>query len=232
MAAAAGIRVLVVEDDPKTAMLISRGLAEEGVETALAEAGEAALAQLEADSFDAVVLDLMLPGIGGFETCSRARAAGVRTPILMLSARGAVADRISGLETGADDYLAKPFVFAELLARIRALVRRREGEWGEVLDVAGIQLDRARRRAWRGAVELELSAKEFAVLELLMRRAGTVVGREELLGRIWGPRYEQRSNVVDVQVRYLRRKVDVPFGLASIETVRGAGYRLSGGSGP
>jgi two-component system OmpR family response regulator len=221
------IRVLVVEDDPKTATLVARGLAGVGMEPEIAPDGETALRRLAGATYDVITLDLMLPGIDGFETCSRARAAGVRTPILMLSARTAVADRITGLEIGGDDYLTKPFVFAELLARIRALVRRREGNWGEALREGGIRLDPAGHRVWRGAVEVNLSAKEFAVLELLMRRPGIVISREELLSKVWGVSRARRSNVVDVQIRYLRRKIDEPFGCNSIETVRGAGYRLS-----
>jgi two-component system OmpR family response regulator len=179
-----------------------------------------------ATEYDAVVLDLMLPGLDGIEVCRRLRDGGVWAPVLMLTARDGVDDRVAGLDAGADDYLPKPFSFAELLARLRALVRRGAGERPAVLEVGDLRLDPATRRAWRGEVEVKLSAKEFALLEAFMRRPGDVLSRYQLLEHAWDYGYENRSNVVDVYVRYLRDKVDRPVGRASIETVRGVGYRL------
>jgi two-component system, OmpR family, response regulator len=168
----------------------------------------------------------MLPGIDGFETCRRLRDDDVWSPVLMLTARDAVEDRVEGLDGGADDYLVKPFSFAELLARLRALSRRGPVERPVVLEVGDLRLDPATRQAWRGEQEIALSTKEFALLEAFMRRPGQVLSRYQLLEHAWDYEYENRSNVVDVYVRYLRRKIDRPFGADSIETVRGAGYRL------
>jgi len=172
------------------------------------------------------VLDVMLPGIDGFETCAALRAADVWSPVLMLTARDAVEDRVSGLDAGADDYLVKPFSFVELLARLRALGRRGTGERPTVLEVGDLRLDPATRRVWRGGTELELSSKEFALLELFMRKPDQVLSRLELLEYAWDIGYENRSNVITVYVRYLREKIDRPFGRRSLETVQGAGYRL------
>jgi two-component system OmpR family response regulator len=168
----------------------------------------------------------MLPGIGGLEICRRLRDDEVWTPVLMLTARDAVRDRVAGLDGGADDYLTKPFSYAELLARLRALVRRGPVERPTELRVGDLRLDPARRRVWRGAAEIDLSAKEFALLETFMRRPGEVLSRFALLEHAWDYEYENRSNVVDSYVRFLRQKIDRPFGVDSIETVRGAGYRL------
>jgi two-component system, OmpR family, response regulator len=181
----------------------------------------------EAHPYDAIVLDVMLPGLSGFETCRRLRNAGVWSPVLMLTARDAVEDRVSGLDAGADDYLTKPFSFAELLARLRALARRGGVERPTALEVGDLRLDPATRRAWRGQHELELSPKEFALLETFMRRPGEVLSRFQLLEHAWDFAYENRSNIVDVYVRYLREKIDRPFGANSLETVRGVGYRLT-----
>ena len=172
----------------------------------------------------------MLPGIDGFETCRRLRADGVWAPVLMLTARDAVEDRVAGLDAGADDYLVKPFSFAELLARLRALARRDPVERPAVLEAAGLRLDPATRQVWRGDAEIALSAKEFSLLEAFMRRPGDVLSRYQLLEHAWDYEYENRSNVIDVYVRYLREKVDRPFATDSIETVRGAGYRLRKGA--
>jgi two-component system OmpR family response regulator len=223
------MRVLIVEDEPKMAALLRRGLSAEGAAVDVAGRGEDALARAEATAYDAIVLDVMLPGIDGFEVCRRLREAGVWSPVLMLTARDAVRDRVAGLDAGADDYLAKPFSYAELLARLRALVRRGDAERPVVLAVGDLRLDPATRRVWRGDAEISLSAKEFAVLETFMRRPGQVLSRFELLEHAWDYEYENRSNVVDAYVRLLRRKIDKPFGARSIETVRGAGYRLLGG---
>ena len=220
------MRVLVVEDEPKMASLIRRGLVREGMAVDVAQSGEDALWMAQATAFDAIVLDVMLPGIDGFEVCRRLRDGEVWSPVLMLTARDAVPDRVAGLDSGADDYLVKPFSYAELLARLRALIRRGPVERAPQLEVGDLRLDPATRRVWRGKTEVKLSPKEFAVLETLMRRPGEVLSRFQLLEHAWDYEYENRSNVVDAYIRLLRRKVDRPFGARSIETVRGAGYRL------
>jgi two-component system, OmpR family, response regulator len=220
------MRLLVVEDDLKMAALVRRGLAEEGAAVDVARSGEDALWMAPAAPYDALVLDVMLPGIDGFETCRQLRNAGVWIPVLLLTARDSVEDRVAGLDGGADDYLTKPFSFAELSARLRALVRRGQRERPAVLEVGGLRLDPATRQAGRGEERVDLSTKEFALLEAFMRRPGEVITRLELLEHAWDFGYENRSNVIDVYVRYLREKIDRPFGLTSIETVRGAGYRL------
>jgi two-component system OmpR family response regulator len=226
------MRVLIVEDEVKMAALLRRGLSHDGLIVDVAGTGEDALWMATSTPYDAVVLDVMLPGIDGFEVCRRLRSEDMWAPVLLLTARDAVQDRVAGLDGGADDYLVKPFSFAELSARLRALVRRGRPERPPVLSVGDLRLDPAARRAWRGDREIALSAKEFALLETLMRRPGEVLSRLELLERAWDFGYENRSNVIDVYVRYLREKVDRPFGVESIETVRGAGYRLreDGGS--
>jgi two-component system OmpR family response regulator len=226
------VRALVVEDEPKMAALIRRGLVEEGYAADVARTGEDALWMARATSYDAIVLDVMLPGADGLTVCRELRESGVWSPVLMLTARDGVQDRVAGLDSGADDYLTKPFSFAELLARLRALTRRELSERPTVLEVGQLRLDPATRRAWRADVELQLAPKEFALLETLMRRAGDVLTRDDLLEHAWDAAYERRSNVVDVYVRYLRAKIDRPFGVKSIETIRGVGYRLrpDGGS--
>ena len=213
------------------ASLIRRGLREEGMAADVAIKGEDALWMAGSTSYDAIVLDVMLPGVNGFETCRRLREEGVWAPVLMLTARDAVEDRVAGLDGGADDYLTKPFSFAELLARLRALVRRGPVERPTVVTVGDLHLDPAARRVWRGDSDISLSAKEFALLETFMRRPGEVLDRLQLLEHAWDYNYENRSNVVDVYVRYLREKIDRPFGVESLETVRGAGYRLRADGG-
>jgi two-component system, OmpR family, response regulator len=220
------MRVLVVEDEIKMASLIRRGLRSEGLAADVAIKGEDALWMAGSTSYDAIVLDVMLPGIDGFETCRRLRDDKVWSPVLMLTARDAVEDRVAGLDGGADDYLTKPFSFAELLARIRALARRGPVERPTLLEVGDLRLDPATRQVWRGGTEIPLSAKEFSLLEVFMRRSGEVLSRYQLLEHAWDYDYENRSNVVDVYVRYLRQKIDRPFGRDTIETVRGAGYRM------
>jgi two-component system, OmpR family, response regulator len=220
------MRVLIVEDEVKMAALIRRGMREEGMAADVAVRGEDALWMAGSTEYDAIVLDVMLPGIDGFETCRRLRADAVWSPILMLTARDSVEDRVSGLDGGADDYLTKPFSFGELLARLRALARRGPVERPVLLEVGDLRLEPATRQAWRGATEIPLSATEFSLLEVFMRRPGEVLSRFQLLEHGWDYDYENRSNVVDVYVRYLREKIDRPFGRDSIETVRGAGYRL------
>jgi two-component system, OmpR family, response regulator len=220
------MRVLIVEDEVKMAGLLRRGLREEGLAADVARTGDDALWMARATEYDAIVLDVMLPGTDGFEVCRILREADVWSPVLMLTARDAVGDRVAGLDAGADDYLTKPFSFAELLARLRALARRPPLERPTVLEVGDLRMDPSTRQVWRGDVEVQLSAKEFAVLETFMRRPGQVLSRYQLLEHCWDYGYENRSNVVDVYVRYLRDKVDRPFGRDSLETVRGVGYRL------
>jgi two-component system, OmpR family, response regulator len=221
-----GVRVLVVEDDVKMAGLLRRGLVEEGHAADIAASGDDALWMAAAVEYDAIVLDVMLPGSDGFEVCRSLRERGVWSPVLMLTARDAVEDRIAGLDAGADDYLPKPFSFAELLARLRALVRRGAIERPAVLEVGDLRFDPATCQVWRGEQEIRLSAKELSLLEAFMRRPGQVLSRYQLLEHAWDYGYENRSNVVDVYVRYLREKIDRPFGRDSLETVRGVGYRL------
>ena len=216
----------MVEDDAKLGGLLQRGLVEEGHVVDLTDSGEDALWLAGATPYDGIVLDVMLPGVDGFETCRRLRDDGVWAPVLMLTARDAVDDRITGLDTGADDYLTKPFSFEELLARLRSLARRGAAERPAVLEVGTLRLDPATRRVWRGEAEIALSTKEHALLEAFMRRPGLVMSRYDLLELAWDHSYENRSNVVDVYVRYLREKIDRPFGVRSLETIRGAGYRL------
>jgi two-component system OmpR family response regulator len=220
------MRVLVVEDELKMAKLIRRGLIADGLAVDIAIKGEDALWMAAATEYDAIVLDVQLPGIDGFDTCHRLRDDGVRTPVLMLTARGAIRDRVMGLDTGADDYLTKPFHFEELEARIRALVRRGPVGRAPVLKAGDLRLEPATRRVWRGETEIDLSAKEFALLEEFLRHPGEVLSRFHLLEHAWDSAYENRSNVIDVYVGYLRDKIDRPFGVTSLETVRGAGYRL------
>jgi len=216
------MRVLVVEDEPRMADVIRRSLAKEGIAADLATDGEEALWVAQGTEYDAVVLDVMLPGRSGFEVCRTLRERGVWAPILMLTAREAVEDRVAGLDSGADDYLVKPFAMAELLARLRSLARRRLPERPAVLEVGELRLDPARREVRRAGIEVLLSAKEFALLETFMRRPGEVLSRLELVEHAWDLAYELRSNVVDVYVGRLREKL----GPDTLETVRGAGYRL------
>jgi two-component system OmpR family response regulator len=218
------MRVLIVEDDLRMASLVRRGLTGEGLAADVAGNGEDALWMAQAHPYDAIVLDVMLPGLDGFETCRRLRGAGVWAPVLMLTARDAVEDRVAGLDSGADDYLVKPFAFAELLARLRALARRGDGGRPAVLEVGELRLDPATREVSRDGAPVVLSAKEFALLECFMRRPGEVLTRLHLLEHAWDFAYENRSNVVDVYVRRLRGKL----GPGALETVRGAGYRLRG----
>ncbi|MDQ3866934.1 MAG: response regulator transcription factor [Actinomycetota bacterium] len=225
------MQVLIVEDEPKMAGLMRRGLEREGFGVDIAEDGEGALSMAGAHAYDAIVLDVMLPGLNGFETCRRLRSNGVWAPVLMVTGRDSIEDRVAGLDTGADDYLVKPFAFAELLARLHALMRRGAFERPTVLEVGDLQLDPATRVVCRGDDEIRLSTKEFTLLETFMRRPGQVLSRPHLVERAWDFSYDHRSNVVDVYVRQLRRKIDEPFGRRSLETVRGAGYRLRADGG-
>ena len=225
------MRLLIVEDEVKLAALIRRGMRAEGHAADVATTGDDALWMAAATDYDAIVLDVMLPTIDGFETCRRLRADDVWAPVLMLTARDSVSDRIAGLDGGADDYMVKPFSFAELLARIRALRRRGPIEHPAILTAGDLTLDPARRRVARAGREIALSTKEFALLEAFMRRPGDVLSRFALIEQAWDAGYENRSNVIDVYVRYLREKVDRPFGTDTIETIRGTGYRLRADGG-
>lgn len=227
----AGVRVLIVEDDARLAAAMHRALRAAGVVTDVAATSEDALWMIRAAGYDAMVLDVMLPDLDGFETCRILRADHVWVPIIMVTARDAVADRVRGLDAGADDYLTKPFSLAELLARLRALARRDPVERPPVLEVGSLRLDPAARQAWRGDTEIHLSAREYALLETFMRHAGQVLSQQQLLDGAWDFEYEHRSNVIEVYVRYLREKVDRPFAVRSLETVRGMGYRLRGDGG-
>lgn len=208
------------------AALLSRALREEGHAVDVAGRGEDALWMARAVAYDAIVLDVMLPGMDGMDACRELRTQEVWTPVLMLTALDGIEDRVTGLDTGADDYLTKPFSLAELLARLRALTRRSPAARPAVVRVGDLRLDPAEHRVWRGQVELDLAPKEFALLELFMRRPGEVLSRTQLLEGAWDMAYERRSNLVDVYIRYLREKIDRPFARSSIETIRMVGYRL------
>ena len=220
------MRVLVVEDELRMARLLKRGLEEEGYAVDIAQDGPEGLWLATENTYGAIVLDVMLPGYDGFELCRRLREAGKWMPVLMLTARDSVADRVRGLDAGADDYLVKPFSLLELAARLRALSRRDDRSRPVVLAEGDLKLDPAAKRAWRDGTELHLSPKEFALLELFLRHPGHVLTRSQVIADVWDFAYDGGSNVVDQYVNYLRRKVDTPFGRHDIETVRGMGYRL------
>jgi two-component system OmpR family response regulator len=220
------MRVLVVEDEARMARLLKRGLEEEGHAVDMASDGPDGFWMATENSYAAIVLDLMLPGFDGVELCRRLRSQGIWVPVLMLTARDAVGDRVRGLDAGADDYLVKPFSLLELAARLRALARRDDRARPAVLSAGDLSLNPATKQAWRGSAELQLSPKEFALLELFLRHPGNVLTRSQIIEAVWDFAYEAGSNVVDQYVAYLRRKVDMPFGRHDIETVRGMGYRL------
>jgi two-component system, OmpR family, response regulator len=220
------VRVLVVEDDARMANMLRRGLTEDGYSVDVARDGVDALWRASEIDYDSVVLDLMLPGMDGLEVCRRLRAEGRWAPVLMLTARSGVEDRVQGLDAGADDYLAKPFSFAELSARLRALVRRGGAARPAVLSAGDLVLDPSTRQAWRGDVLLDLSGKEFALLELFLRRPEEVLTRPVIIEHVWDFAFDGVSNVVDQHVASLRRKIDRPFGVQQLETIRGAGYCL------
>jgi two-component system OmpR family response regulator len=225
------VRVLVVEDEPKMARLLRRCLAEEGYAVDVATDGVAGLDAAAGRGYDAIVLDVMLPGMTGFDACAQIRHREVWTPVLMLTARDAIPDRISGLDAGADDYLTKPFHIGELFARLRALIRRGPIDRPTILTAGDLRVDPASRRSWRGDSEIVLTSKEYALLEALIRRRGAVLTRDILLDHCWDYAFESRSNVVDVHIRALRDKIDRRFGVSALETVRGAGYRLRADGG-
>jgi two-component system, OmpR family, response regulator len=221
------MRVLIVEDERRMADVIHRALAKDGMAADVATDGGEALELATIVDYDAIVLDVMLPGATGFDVCRELRRREVWAPVLMLTALEAVHDRVAGLDSGADDYLTKPFALAELMARLRALARRGRPERPAVLEVGDLRLDPARREVRRGEQEIDLSAKEFALLETMMRRPGEVFSRLELIESAWDIAYENRSNVIDVYVRRLRNKLDEPPAATTIETVRGVGYRIT-----
>jgi two-component system, OmpR family, response regulator len=218
------MRVLLVEDDERLSDSLARGLRGEGYAVDVAGSGDDALLQARVYDYDVVILDVMLPGPDGVAVCRTLREAGRWSPVLMLTARDGVADRVRGLDAGADDYLVKPFDFGELVARVRALLRRGAPERPAVLVAGDLEVDPATRAVTRGGRRVDLSAREFALLEFLARRAGQVVSRTELLEHVWDRNYEGSTNIIDVYVGYLRRKLENPFGRPLIRTVRGAGY--------
>jgi len=221
------MRILLVEDDRKAARLLSKGLQEEGFIVDVAHSGEHADETADLKSYDAIVLDWLLPGKDGITVCRELRARGVSTPILMLTARDALDDRVKGLNTGADDYLTKPFAFAELLARLHALLRRSDLSRPVVLAVADLTLDPLSHRVTRGGAPIGLTPKEYAILEQLMRHAGEVVTRSRLGEGVWEDEHDSLTNLVDVHVSHLRRKIDREGAPTLIHTVRGRGYRIA-----
>jgi DNA-binding response OmpR family regulator len=220
------VRLLVVEDEPKVAAAVRRGLEAEGFAVDVARDGPEGLWLAQEHPYDALILDIMLPGFTGYELCARLRAAGDWTPILMLTARDADLDEARALDTGADDFLRKPFSFLVLLARVRALLRRGRPARPPLLEVCDLRLDPAAHRCWRGDVEITLTAREFAVLEYLLRHAGDVVSKAAILENVWDFNFDGDPNIVEVYIRHLRTKLDDPFDRRLIETIRGAGYRL------
>jgi two-component system OmpR family response regulator len=220
------MRVLVVEDDPKLGPVLVRGLATDAIAADLVTTGREAIIRAGATDYTVIVLDVMLPDLDGFQVCRALRDDNTFAPVLMLTARDAIDDRVQGLDSGADDYLVKPFSFVELLARVRAMSRRGPIQRTVMLEVGDLRLDSARHQVWRGDTPVDLSRKEYAILEALMRHAGDVLSRFDLLEQVWGYDYENRSNIVEVYIRYLREKIDRPFGRNTLQTVRGVGYRV------
>jgi len=225
------VRVLVVEDEEHLAEGLRKGLDAEGFATDVATNGTDGLWMAREHPYDAIVLDIMLPGINGYRVCATLREEGNWTPILMLTAKDGEHDLADALDLGADDYLTKPFSFVVLLARLRALTRRGARERPAILTAGDLSLDPARRRVTRGEQEIAVTAREFALLEFLLRHRGDVVSKRAIIDNVWDMHFDGDDNIVEVYVRYLRRKIDQPYGRASIETVRGAGYRLDAGGG-
>jgi two-component system, OmpR family, copper resistance phosphate regulon response regulator CusR len=221
------MRILLVEDELNTANLLAKGLREDAYAVDVAEDGEKALAQAYMTDYDLVILDVMLPRKDGFDVCRELRSTGATMPILMLTARDAIADRIRGLDTGADDYLVKPFNFEELLARMRALLRRKEALYPDVINIADLAIHTRPRQVSRAGAQIELSPKEYALLEYLARRANEVVGRAELAEHVWDENFDPFSKVIEVSIQRLRRKVDDKYPQKLIHTRRGEGYILT-----
>ena len=225
------MRVLVVEDEKGLAAGLKKGLEADGFAVDVALDGTDGLWMAREQPYDAIVLDIMLPGMNGFKICSELRESGDWTPILMLTAKDGELDETEALDSGADDYLTKPFSYPVLVARIRALLRRGSGERPTVLEAGDLKLDPAARRVWRGDKEIQLSRREYSLLESLLRRKGDVLSKRDLLDQVWDYDFEGDPNIVEVYVKHLREKVDRPFGRASIRTVRGFGYRLEADGG-
>jgi two-component system OmpR family response regulator len=225
------VRVLLVEDEEPLARLVRQGLGADGFAVDVVSSGTDGLWAATETVYDVVVLDIMLPGLNGYEVCRGLRARGVWTPVLMLTAKDGEFDQADALDLGADDYLTKPFSFVVLVARLRALIRRGAPERPVTLTAGDLSLDPARQRVTRGEVRIRLTPREFAVLHYLMRHCGEVVSRTQILQGVWDAEYDGDSNVVEVYIGYLRRKIDQPFGRATIETIRGAGYRLAADGG-
>ena len=225
------MRILVVEDDAQLASSLKRGLDAEGFATDISADGADGLWRAREGDYDAIVLDVMLPGLNGFKVCAELRSSGVWTPILMLTAKDGDLDEAEALDTGADDFLSKPFSFVVLVARLRALLRRGQRERPAVLTAGDLRLDPASHRAWRGDDELDLTPRQFSLLELLMRRSGEVLSKSEILEHVWDAAFEGDPNIVEVYVRHLRKRIDEPYGRRAIETIRLVGYRLDPGGG-
>ncbi|KQY63669.1 MULTISPECIES: response regulator transcription factor [unclassified Nocardioides] len=225
------MRVLVVDDEKRLARSLKVGLEAEGFAVDVAADGTDGLWLARENDYDAIVLDLMLPGINGYRVCATLREEENWTPILMLTAKDGEWDQVEGLDTGADDYLTKPFSFPVLVARLRAIIRRGATERPTVLEAGDLRLDPAARRVWRGETELELTAREHSLLAFLMRHTGDVVSKTQILEAVWDVNFEGDPNIVEVYIRHLRNKVDRPFGREAIQTLRGAGYRLAGNGG-
>lgn len=220
------MKLLLVEDDKKIARAVKRGLEAEGFSVEVAFDGQEGLWRAREGVYDMLILDILLPGLNGYRVCAELREAGIWTPILMLTAKDGELDEAEALDTGADDYLSKPFSFPVLVARVRALLRRSAGRTPAPLAIGDLRIDPGQRRVWRGDAEVALTAREFDVLEFLLRRAGQVLPKHEILAGVWDYDFDGDPNIVEVYIRRLRRKVDEPFGRHAIETVRGAGYRL------
>ncbi len=224
-------RLLLIEDEKKLASSLQRGLEAEGFEVEVANDGSSGLWKAREEDFGVIISDIMLPGVNGFKICSFLRQEGNRTPILMLTAKDGDLDEAEALDTGADDYLSKPFSFVVLVARIRALLRRGAAERPAVLEVGDLSLDRSAHRMWRGSTEVELTPREFSLMDLLMSRPGQALAKRDILDQVWDDDFDRDPNIVEVYVGYLRRKVDEPFGRQAIQTVRGIGYRLEAHGG-